>query len=451
MCKAVEVLHQKNICHRDIALRNLLLSNDKEHVVLSDFSLSRTLNSAIERQCTLTAIVPANCPPETFKNSKTSTPGSEVWERFYSLKSDIWSLGIVIFEIVNKQSINIAKTQRPPSGFQTERLPSTKIFDRIAELWIQIIRCWDEKPERRPQSWEVHEGIKILRQNPLNIVNENERYSTYFSDKASPNLYHYKDTSWQSFTTLPGVYTDCTRMSTFSVDALEHSGSFMPEIQSGSISYELESPDFINHLITKDLIDRFAKVNKLRIQVNGDKSSSNKHKLFKLKMFGDENVSNEYTSLAPGTPSPNSNTVSPNIKVIKSTCMNSSRRKMYDQSIAHSQGRPGIRFINLGSHSSFGSCLSMYSHSLISLEEVPEISERLQYCNPLSASIRSSPTNIKYCHDRHFFQNAAQNLMSEEKSEISPTPDTEVVEQSPSAYQLSKIECETPRFLVYVN
>jgi len=134
ICQAVEVLHRKNICHRDIALRNILLSNDKEHVLLSDFSLSRTMNTAIKEQYTLTAIVPEKCAPETFKKSKTSTPGFERWERFYSLKSDIWNLGIVMYEIIDMELIIFDKSQRLPSGFPTKRLPSKKIFNRIEEF-----------------------------------------------------------------------------------------------------------------------------------------------------------------------------------------------------------------------------------------------------------------------------------------------------------------------------
>merc|ERR550534_1025317 len=451
MCWALEVLHRNNICHRDVALRNLMLSNDKEHVLLSDFSLSRIMNSATERQATSTALVPQTSAPETFYNSQTSVPEAERWGRFYSLKSDIWSLGIVMFEIVDMELINVDRKQCLPSRFPSRRLPSKMIFNRMEELWIQVIRCWDEKPERRPQSWEVHEQMEMLSQNPLNIGHENEGYKTHFSDRNSPSLwYHHKDSNYRSGDLIPRVYTDCILRNRVSVDTIEHSDSSIPDSPMSSIPAELVSTDDIDHLIMKDLIERFAKGHKLIIQGKGDESSSNKQKQFKLNLSGDENVSNEHLILAPETPSANPNTFSPSIKLIKRSCMNHSRRKMYDQSISNCQGTPGSRFINSGSHSSLGSRLSLYSQSLTPWEETTVISEGEQYCPPLSLSLRSSASNKKYCRDLPIFQKVPENSTPERKAENLLSQDSEKGEQTPSAHQHSTIEIETPKFFVIV-
>jgi len=212
----------------------------------------------------------------------------------------------------------------------------------------------------------------------------------------------------------------------------------------GSISAEPESPDGIDHLIMKDMIDRFAQGHKLTVQVNGDKISSDKQKRLKLYMSREENVGNGHLALPPGTPSPYANAFTPSIKLINRNCMNSSRRKMYDQC----QGTPGRSLISMGTPSSLGSCLSLYTPSLTFLEEASVVSEGGRYCPPLSASFKSSATNIKYCGDRHFFQNVAQNLTPEGNEENLPTKDSEALEQSQSVFQLSTIEDETPRFLV---
>jgi len=452
MCQAVEVLHRKNICHRDIALRNLLLSNDKEHVLLSDFSLSRIMNSATERQSTLTALVPQTSAPETFFNSRTSIPGSATKERFYSLKSDIWSLGIVIFEIVDMELINVDTKKCLPSGFPSRRLPSKKIFNRMEELWIQVIRCWDEKPERRPQSWEVHEQMENLSQNPLNIGDENEGYKTHFSHKNSQTLrYHHKGPNYQSCDLFPRVYTDWTSMNRVSVDGIELSDSSIPDSPMSSIPAELVSLEAIDHIIQNDLIDRLARGHKLIIQGKGDQSSSNKQKQFKLNLSGDESVCNGHLLVSPGTPSANGTTFSPSIKLVKRSCINSSRRKMYDQSISNCKGTPCRRFINLGSQSSLGSRLSLYSQSLTCWEETSVISEGEQYCPPLSGSLRSSVTNNKYCRDLHIFQKVPENSTSEEKAENLLAQDSEGGEQIPSANQPSTSEIETPKFFVIVS
>merc|ERR1719320_261477 len=70
MCKAISELHLRNICHRDIAMRNLLLSDDKKHVLLTDFSLSRAVSSALKTQSTITSILPKESAPETIGSHK---------------------------------------------------------------------------------------------------------------------------------------------------------------------------------------------------------------------------------------------------------------------------------------------------------------------------------------------------------------------------------------------
>eukprot|EP00495_Collosphaeridae_sp_1-RS-2012_P005056 TRINITY_DN4429_c0_g1_i1.p1 TRINITY_DN4429_c0_g1~~TRINITY_DN4429_c0_g1_i1.p1 ORF type:complete len:119 (-),score=3.29 TRINITY_DN4429_c0_g1_i1:334-690(-) len=114
---------------------------------------------------------------------------------------------------------------------------------------------------------------------------------------------------------------------------------------------EPESPGSIDQLIMKDLTDRFAKGYKLTIQVNGIKRSSIKQKRFMLNMFDDENVSNGHILLPLDTPSP---------YLIKRGSLNSSQKKMHEQSIANCQGTTGRRIIMLGFQSSVDSCLSVY-------------------------------------------------------------------------------------------
>merc|ERR1719317_660788 len=44
LCKAVSHLEKHNIAHRDLASRNLLLSDERQRVVLCDFSLARRID-----------------------------------------------------------------------------------------------------------------------------------------------------------------------------------------------------------------------------------------------------------------------------------------------------------------------------------------------------------------------------------------------------------------------
>jgi len=177
-CKAVDFMHKSNICHRDLAMRNFLLSDDMEHVLLSDFSLSRFVKG-IDPQVTFCGQVPIVAPPETF-----SWGDSGGWH--YSLKSDIWELGITMFEIVTKTRFKISQNSHHllPKGLPESSLPSKNIFNRGWDLWYRIRGCWNLKCENRPWSWEVLPKITDLIENPLvrdtNINRYYKRYSPSF-------------------------------------------------------------------------------------------------------------------------------------------------------------------------------------------------------------------------------------------------------------------------------
>ncbi|CAD8170966.1 unnamed protein product [Paramecium pentaurelia] len=84
--QAVQYLHQKNFLHRDIKLSNLLLTHD-DQIKLADFTWSTSLSMGY--------VAPQICgtleymPPEVIKNG------------FQNEKLDIWSLGIVLYEMLH--------------------------------------------------------------------------------------------------------------------------------------------------------------------------------------------------------------------------------------------------------------------------------------------------------------------------------------------------------------
>merc|ERR1719285_259145 len=97
LCKAVTHLHRNHIVHRDLASRNLLLSNDRKSVVLADFSLARSVDlTNANSNSTYTAEVPKTSPPETWVSSG---------KRSFGLKTDVWLLGMTMWEIINKRPI----------------------------------------------------------------------------------------------------------------------------------------------------------------------------------------------------------------------------------------------------------------------------------------------------------------------------------------------------------
>jgi serine/threonine protein kinase len=88
-------LHKKNIIHRDIKLDNLLLTTaldgDRPTVKLADFGLCKQLDAHAVRAISCVG-TPAFVPPE-------SAAGFT-----YTTKSDMWSLGVVLYTILTNHS-----------------------------------------------------------------------------------------------------------------------------------------------------------------------------------------------------------------------------------------------------------------------------------------------------------------------------------------------------------
>ncbi|XP_060250363.1 serine/threonine-protein kinase Nek3 isoform X11 [Ovis aries] len=85
MCLGVNHIHKKRVLHRDIKSKNVFLTQDGK-VKLGDFGSARLLASPMAFACTYVG-TPYYVPPE-------------IWENMpYNNKSDIWSLGCILYEL----------------------------------------------------------------------------------------------------------------------------------------------------------------------------------------------------------------------------------------------------------------------------------------------------------------------------------------------------------------
>ena len=144
----LEYLAQNHFVHRDLATRNCLI-NGHLFVKISDFGLSKDIYSRDYYKLGEKSVLPIRwMPPEAIVFSKFST------------QSDIWSFGIVLWEIFsggaqpyytlsNEEVIEYVtneKVLRCPSGCPSE------IYDLIVD-------CWATNPEDRPTASELHTGL----------------------------------------------------------------------------------------------------------------------------------------------------------------------------------------------------------------------------------------------------------------------------------------------------
>ncbi|XP_051846683.1 serine/threonine-protein kinase Nek3 [Antechinus flavipes] len=85
MCLGVNHIHKKRVLHRDIKSKNVFLTQNG-HIKLGDFGSARLLSKPMAYACTYVG-TPYYVPPE-------------IWENMpYNNKSDIWSLGCILYEL----------------------------------------------------------------------------------------------------------------------------------------------------------------------------------------------------------------------------------------------------------------------------------------------------------------------------------------------------------------
>jgi NIMA (never in mitosis gene a)-related kinase len=87
LCFAVKYIHEKYILHRDLKLSNIFLCSTGE-IKLGDFGTSKLL-SGTDHYADSTVGTPYYLSPEICKKNQ------------YREKSDIWSMGCVLYELMS--------------------------------------------------------------------------------------------------------------------------------------------------------------------------------------------------------------------------------------------------------------------------------------------------------------------------------------------------------------
>ena len=82
---ALSYVHKMHILHRDLKSSNIFLKNQDRDVAIGDFGISRVLEGTIDAAATVVG-TPYYMSPEVCRSEP------------YSYKSDIWSLGCVLYE-----------------------------------------------------------------------------------------------------------------------------------------------------------------------------------------------------------------------------------------------------------------------------------------------------------------------------------------------------------------
>nr|XP_023017357.1 platelet-derived growth factor receptor alpha-like [Leptinotarsa decemlineata]XP_023017358.1 platelet-derived growth factor receptor alpha-like [Leptinotarsa decemlineata]XP_023017360.1 platelet-derived growth factor receptor alpha-like [Leptinotarsa decemlineata] len=139
-------LEKLNVVHRDLAARNVLITNNKI-LKISDFGMSR-LGSYV-------SVKSKKCPLRWMAIEA-------IEERKCDSKSDVWSFGVVLWEI---GTLGAFPYENTVDGMV---LPSLKMGNRLErpgictdELYSLMLRCWCEWPNERPSFEELVELLDV--------------------------------------------------------------------------------------------------------------------------------------------------------------------------------------------------------------------------------------------------------------------------------------------------
>lgn len=161
MVSGLKQLHSMGILHRDLKCANVFISTDLKMVKLGDLNVSKIAENSLVY-------------------TQTGTPfyaSPEVWrDEPYDSKSDIWSLGCVIYEMCSRKPPFTAKNMEElfhaVQKGTFERIPSKYYSNELQKLLEQ---CLSVDPKKRPNCDELLNDpvlkTKIKQENTLLMQN----------------------------------------------------------------------------------------------------------------------------------------------------------------------------------------------------------------------------------------------------------------------------------------
>uniref|UniRef100_A0A8C5D2X8 receptor protein-tyrosine kinase n=1 Tax=Gouania willdenowi TaxID=441366 RepID=A0A8C5D2X8_GOUWI len=152
VAKGMEYVTSRNCIHRDIAARNVLLTHGRV-AKICDFGLARDINTDASYVLRGNARLPV----------KWMSPES-IFDCVYTFESDVWSYGILLWEIFSLgnspypgMQVDSAFYQRIQEGYRMSKPAFAPI-----EIYDMMLSCWNPDPLKRPSFRKLVERSELL-------------------------------------------------------------------------------------------------------------------------------------------------------------------------------------------------------------------------------------------------------------------------------------------------
>lgn len=150
--RALEILHDYKILHRDVKSQNLFVNKDQagnvSHLTLSDFDSAKVVENAAAAKTIIGTV--GWMPPEVYSSAGKS----------YSFSADIWSLGATWFEIMDlgRPFTDIDEFDR--AGYiGAGNLPNFRQKEFVEKSYAGLLPIWKKcmalDPEQRPSLRDI--------------------------------------------------------------------------------------------------------------------------------------------------------------------------------------------------------------------------------------------------------------------------------------------------------
>ena len=155
-------LQDHHIMHRDIKLANILLTHEDDNISeirVADFGFARFLD---ENSFAATQLgTPLFMAPEIFNNEQ------------YSFKADVWSLGVLSYEILTGMPVFVCRTLAQLKKLQQDDIITPEHLSESAMSFIKTMLTYDHKQRPSFQELRAHKfftEIYHLPEIPVGVV-----------------------------------------------------------------------------------------------------------------------------------------------------------------------------------------------------------------------------------------------------------------------------------------